>query len=99
MSLSKHVFNHCNTFFATPDFMEIYTYVQGFVRKKSRTPHSLLEHTGRRGYYRLNITNNAEARQIVSNLRDTDHSDNPSDSSSTTADDDTQLDLFAHQPV
>ena len=63
--LSKHVYNMNLTLFYVPDLDEIYTYVQRYLRKNSRTPSSLIEHMERRGYYRLNTRNNADARQLL----------------------------------
>ena len=50
MQMSKHVYNMNLSFFYTPDLNEIRAYV---------------ESTGRRGYYRLNTRNNADARQLM----------------------------------
>ena len=65
MSLTKHVFNQNNTFFAAPDFKDVYAYVQAYIRRNSRSPQSLVEKMERRGYYRLNTKENADARQIM----------------------------------
>lgn len=63
--LSKHVYNMTLTLFYVPDLDEIHTYVRRYLRKNSRTPSSLIEHMERRGYYRLNTRNNADARQLL----------------------------------
>ncbi len=65
MQVSKHVYNMNLSFFYTPDFNEIRAYVQQYLLKNSKSPLSLIESTGRRGYYRLNTSNNADARQLM----------------------------------
>lgn len=65
MQMSKHVYNMNLSFFYTPDFNEIRTYVQQYLLKNSKSPQSLIESTGRRGYYRLNTQNNLDARQLM----------------------------------
>ena len=39
--------------------------MQQYVTRNSRTPQSLLEGAGRRGYYRLNTGGSADARQLM----------------------------------
>ena len=39
--------------------------MQQYLLKNSKSAQSLVESTGRRGYYRLNTQNNADARQLV----------------------------------
>jgi hypothetical protein len=65
MSLAKHVYNQNCTFFSTPDFEEIRSYVQQYLLKNSKSQQSLIENTGRRGFYRLNTMNNADAQQLM----------------------------------
>lgn len=65
MSLAKHLYNQNSTFFSTPDFDEIRSYVQQYLLKNSKSQQSLIENTGRRGYYRLNAKNNADAQQLM----------------------------------
>lgn len=65
MQMSKHVYNMNLSFFYTPNLNEIRTYVQQYLLSHSKSPHSLIESTGRRGYYRLNTRNNADARQLM----------------------------------
>ena len=65
MQMSKHVYNMNLSFFYTPDLDEIRAYVQQYLLKNSKSPLSLIESTGRRGYYRLNTQNNADARQLM----------------------------------
>ena len=68
--LAKHVYNLNSTLFSTPNLQEIHTYVQQFLLKNSKSAQSLIESTGRRGYYRLNTQNNADARQLMLNFRE-----------------------------
>ena len=63
--LAKHVYNLNSTLFYTPDLTEIRTYVQQYLLKNSKSSLSLIEATGKRGYYRLNAQNNADARQLM----------------------------------
>ena len=63
--LSKNLYNLNSTLFYTPDLEEIRSYVQQYLLKNSKSAQSLVESTGRRGYYRLNTQNNADARQLV----------------------------------
>ena len=64
-SISQHVFNRTRTFFYSPDFLEIHSYVQKFLLKNSKSKQSLIESTGQRGYYRLNTTGSQDARQLM----------------------------------
>ena len=64
-TIAKHVYNMNCTFFFQPDYEEIRSYVQQYLLKNSKSPQSLIESTGRRGYYRLNTQNNADARQLM----------------------------------
>ena len=63
-ALTKHVYNQNCTFFSQPDLHEVRQYVQQYLLRNSRSSQSLIESTGRRGYYRLNIANSADARQL-----------------------------------
>ena len=65
LSLAKHVYNLNRTFFSTPDLEEIRSYVQQYLLKNSKSSQSLIESTGRRGFYRLNTNNNADAQQLM----------------------------------
>lgn len=64
-SLVKHVYNENVSFFATPDYEEISSYVRNYLRRKSRSPQSLIEKTSRRGYYRLNPNSSVAVQQLV----------------------------------
>ncbi len=63
--LAKHVYNLNSTLFSTPDMAEIHRYVQQFLTKHSHSPQSLIESTGQWGYYRLNTSGSADARQLM----------------------------------
>ena len=68
--LTKHVYNINSSLFFTPDLDEIRSYVQQYLLKNSKSASSLVESMGRRGYYRLNTQNNADARQLMIEFRD-----------------------------
>ncbi len=68
--LAKHVYNMNCTFFSQPDLQEIHAYVQKYLLRNSKSAQSLVERTERRGYYRLNTQNNAEARILLLQFRD-----------------------------
>jgi len=76
-ALTKHIFNQNCTFFFQPDLQEIRQYVQQYLLRNSKSPQSLIESTGRRGYYRLNMQGSQDARQLMLNFREEtiDHSD------------------------
>lgn len=69
-AIAKHVYNMNCTFFVQPDFEEIRTYVQQYLLRNSKSRQSLIESTGRRGYYRLNTEGSADARQLLLQFRD-----------------------------
>ena len=69
-AISKHVFNMNRTFFVTPDFDEIRTYVQQYLLRNSKSHQSLIESTGQRGYYRLNTSGSTDALQMMLRFRD-----------------------------
>lgn len=64
-NLSKHVYNMNSGFFNTVDMADVHKYVQSYLLKNSKSPQSLIETTGRRGYYRLNTSKSAEAYQLM----------------------------------
>lgn len=68
-SMTRHLYNMNVSLFAAVDIEEIRNYVQQYLLKNSKSPQSLIERTGRRGYYRLNIQNNADARQLLLEFR------------------------------
>ena len=68
--LAKHLYNLNSTLFASLDIEDIRSYVQQYLLKNSKSAQSLIESTGRRGYYRLNTQNNADARQLLLAFRE-----------------------------
>ena len=64
-TIAKHIYNMNRTFFFQPDFEEIRGYVQQYLLRNSKSQQSLIESTGRRGYYRLNTSGSADARQLM----------------------------------
>ena len=53
-AIAKHVYNMNATLFEAPDYGEVLAYVRRYVARNSRSPRTLIERTGRWGYYRLN---------------------------------------------
>lgn len=68
--LAKHVYNLNCTLFSQPDLQEVHSYVQQYLLRNSKSSQSLIERTDRRGYYRLNTRNNADARQLMLEFRE-----------------------------
>jgi TolA-binding protein len=64
-ALAKHIYNLNNTFFSQPDYNELKQYVQNYLLKNSKSSQSLIESTGKRGYYRLNTKNSQDACQLL----------------------------------
>ena len=69
-TIAKHVYNMNCTFFFQPDYEEIRSYVQQYLLRNSKSPQSLIDSTGRRGYYRLNTTGSVDAQQMVLQFRE-----------------------------
>ena len=69
-AIAKHIYNMNCTFFFQPDYEEIRTYVQQYLLRNSKSQQSLIESTGRRGYYRLNTSGSADARQLMLQFND-----------------------------
>lgn len=69
-SIARHVYNLNCTLFHTPDFSEIHSFVQQYLLRNSKSSQSLIEQTGRRGYYRLNTVGSADARQLMLQFRE-----------------------------
>lgn len=63
--LAKHVYNHYCTFFYSPDFDEVYRYVQKFLRARSRPSQPLVLHAEKWGHYRLNPKSTSAVRMLV----------------------------------
>ena len=68
--LTKHVYNMNTSLFFMPDLDEIRSYVQQYLLKNSKSQSSLVESMSRRGCYRLNTQNNADARQLMIEFRE-----------------------------
>lgn len=69
-TIARHVYNMNCTLFHTPDFTEIHQFVQQYLLRNSKSSQSLIEATGRRGYYRLNTQGSADARQLMLQFRE-----------------------------
>lgn len=68
--LAKHVYNMNCGLFSSPEFADVHYYVQQYLLRNSKSPQSLLERMERRGYYRLNALNSADARQMMLEFSD-----------------------------
>ena len=68
--LAKHVYNMNCSLFAQPDLQDVHQSVQQYLLKNSKSAKSLIESTGRRGYYRLNTSGSADARQLMLEFSD-----------------------------
>lgn len=64
-ALAKHVYNLNWTFFQQPDLQEVHQYVRKYLLRNSKSKQSLIERTGRRGFYRLNTQGSADAKQLM----------------------------------
>lgn len=62
--IARHVFNAHNSFFGTLCFEDVYSYVRQYLYKNSRTSSSIIEKTGVRGFYRLNMSS-GDTRQLM----------------------------------
>ena len=89
--MAKHLYNLNSSLFFTPDYEEIRTYVQQYLLKNSKSSLSLVEATGKRGFYRLNTQNNADARQLMIEFRETHQPEYKEEKPAV----DLSLDLFA----
>ncbi len=68
--LAKHIYNLNCTLFFQPDVQEVRQEVQQYLLKNSKSSQSLIESTGRRGYYRLNTKGSDDARQLMFEFRE-----------------------------
>lgn len=68
--LSRHVYNMNCTLFSSPEIGDVHRYVRQYLLRNSKSAQSLVESTGRRGYYRLNTQNNADARQLMLDFKE-----------------------------
>lgn len=69
-SIARHVYNLNRTLFYTPNLGEIHSFVQQYLLRNSKSDLSLIESTGRRGFYRLNTQGSADARQLMLHFRE-----------------------------
>ena len=89
--LAKHVYNLNSTLFFTTDLNDIRNYVQLYLLKNSKSPLSLIEATGKRGFYRLNTQNNSDARQLMIEFKESHRIDEKEEKPAV----DLSLDLFS----
>lgn len=93
-NLAKHVYNMNCGFFSNADMDEIHKYVQNYLIRNSKSSQSLIERTGRRGYYRLNTSNSKDAYQLMLSFRAEKNEEVKETTTTTTNKDDYSLDLF-----
>jgi hypothetical protein len=92
-ALAKNIYNENCTFFSQPDFAEIKVFVQQYLLRNSKSSNSTIEHTDKRGYYRLNMNNKAFVQQMM--LEFVEEEDEEQIKSNTEVKKDYSLDLFA----
>lgn len=63
--IAKHVYNMNCTLFAQPDPQKVYQSVQQFLWYHSKSEHSVIEHTERRGFYRIREKKREPVRQLL----------------------------------
>jgi len=68
--LSKHVYNLSCTLFFQPDLEEIHRFTRHYLMRNSRKPGMIIEHTDRRGCYRLNTRGSLAARQVATEFKE-----------------------------
>ena len=88
--ISRNLYNANCSFFEQIDYDEIHKYVLSFVHKNSRFSSSLLEGTGKRGFYRINIQSE-ESQQLILDFADNIVEEEPKDD---IKEEDTSLFLF-----
>lgn len=91
-ALTKHVYNQNCTFFFTPNLQEVKQYVQQYLLRNSKSAQSLIESTGRRGYYRLNTRNSPDAQQLMLDFQS--HAEDAENPSAERVSKDLSLNLF-----
>jgi len=69
-TLAKHVCNMNSTLFQPLELADVYPQVKQYLLRNSKSTQSLIESTGKRGYYRLNTRNSADARQLMLEFSD-----------------------------
>lgn len=70
--ISMHIFNAHNDFFNTVDKEEISRIVYSYLHRHSQSPDSPIEHTGKRGVYRLNMSSKKTSQLMLKFVEDTD---------------------------
>ena len=68
--LAKHVYNMNCTLFDRPDLKVVHQQVRQYLLRNSKSVQSLIESTGRRGYYRLNTRCSAYAHHLMLDFRE-----------------------------
>jgi hypothetical protein len=59
-----HVYNASNTFFDTVNFEDVQRYVRQYLQRNSKNKDSIIEHTGVRGFYRIN-EKSSDSQQLM----------------------------------
>ena len=67
--LALHVYNASNSLFEAASLEEVHRYVQQYLLRNSKSQESIIESTGQRGYYRLNLRSQ-ESQQLMLMFRD-----------------------------
>ena len=93
-NICRHVYNMNCTLFIQPDFADIVSYVRQYLQRNSKSTQSLIENTGRRGYYRLNTSGSSDARQLLLEFRDKCDKDDTDEENIPSATQDLSLSLF-----
>lgn len=69
----RHIYNAHNTFFDTIPIEDVNRDVVSYLKRRSKTPESPIEHAGTRGVYRLN-PNSGESRQLMLQFKEQEES-------------------------
>ncbi len=96
-NIAKHVYNMNTTFFHQPVYADVKVYVQQFLLRNSKSEHSLVESTGRRGYYRLNTKGSQDARQLMLQFSENKVEEEDEKDEKEKPQEDLSLDLFDNQ--
>ena len=62
--ITMHVFNKCNGLFDVISLEDVHRYVASYLIKNSKAAGSVIERTGIRGVYRLNLENTSNQLQF-----------------------------------
>ncbi len=63
--IARHVHHEVNSLFERVDYADVYNSVRRLVNKESRNPYSFIEHTQKRGCYRLNKDSGMYMQQVL----------------------------------